>query len=116
MKPQVKIIQQQEEINNNPNIDSYEAEQLLRKYSPEQTFSTRIEEIPINNGLTFEEMVKQQQAKENSEKVKLEQQKHLPKPKTFDGQGGYDSQIKYESEDGISFKIEITTDMKIPKY
>lgn len=40
-----------------------------------------------------------------------------PKPTTFDGNRGYDSEVKYSSDDdtGFGFKIEITTDMKLPR-
>jgi len=40
-----------------------------------------------------------------------------PKPTTFDINNGYNSQVKYESDSdtGFEFKIEIVSDMNIPK-
>ena len=38
IRPEVRIIQDQEiEINNNPQVDNWEAEQLLRKYGYQDT-------------------------------------------------------------------------------
>ena len=45
-RPEVRIVQgQQEQINNNPNIDSWEAEQLLRKYGYQSDSNTSTPEI-----------------------------------------------------------------------
>jgi hypothetical protein len=117
-KPQIHIIQKQEiETNQNPNIDSWEAEQLLRKYGyqPQQA-STRPEEPQsIDNGLTFDQMVAQEEAKKRGEEMRRQQLLMGPKPITFDGQ--YDIETKYSSDDdtGFGFKIVIASDMKLPK-
>ena len=68
--------------------------------------------------ITFEQMVEQEEAKRKSEEERRRQQMYGPKPTTFDGRNGYDSEVKYTSDDdtGFGFKIEITSDMKIPKY
>lgn len=113
-KPEVKIIQNQEEqTNNSPNIDSWEAEQLMRKYNISNS------EIPIENknDLTFEEMVAQEEMRLKNEQIKREQQLRGPNPTTFDGKNGYYSETTYgtDSDTGFSFKIEITSDMNIPK-
>ncbi len=119
-RPQVRIIQSQEEHTQPANIDSWEAEQLLRKYGHQpQQFSTHQEpQQPVNNGLTFEEMVAQNEAKLREEEMRRQQRMYGPKPTTFDGRNGYDSEVKYTSDDdtGFGFKIEITSDMKIPRY
>jgi hypothetical protein len=41
-----------------------------------------------------------------------------PKPITFDGRGGYYSETKWDTDDesGLGFSVQITTDMKLPKY
>ncbi len=113
-KPEVKIIQAQEEQTNNvPNIDSWEAEQLKRKYNISNS------DIPIEkkNDLTFEEMVTQEEMRLKNEQIKRDQQLRGPKPTTFDGGNGYYSETTYstDSDSGFSFKIEITSDMNIPK-
>lgn len=118
-RPQVKIIQIQEEHTQPANIDSWEAEQLLRKYGhqPQQFSTTQPQQIE-QPGLTFEEMIAQNEVKLREEEMRRKQQMYGPKPTTFDGSRGYDSEVKYTSDDdtGFGFKIEITTDMKIPRY
>jgi hypothetical protein len=119
-RPEIRIIQNQEEQTQPANIDSWEAEQLLRKYGHQpQQFSTREEpQQPVDNGLTFEQMVAQEEARLKEEEMRRRAKINGPKPKTFDGSRGYDSEVKYSSDDdtGFGFKIEITTDMNIPKY
>ena len=62
-------------------------------------------------------MVAQEEAKKKAEQDRIKAQ-NGPKPITFEGQDGYESHTKYGSDDelGFGFKIEISTDMKIPKY
>jgi hypothetical protein len=119
-RPEVRIIQNQEEQTAPANIDSWEAEQLLRKYGHQpQQFSTREEpKVNTNNDLTFEEMVAQHEAQLREEEMRKIARMNGPKPMTFNGSRGYDSEVKYSSDEdtGFGFKIEITTDMKIPKY
>ena len=118
-RPIVKIIQSQEENTQPANIDSWEAEQLLRKYGHQpQQFSTQQSQPTQQPGLTFEEMVAQNEAKLKEEEMRRQQRMYGPRPTTFDGRNGYDSEVKYTSDDdtGFGFKIEITSDMKIPRY
>jgi hypothetical protein len=118
-RPQVRIIQSQEEHTQPANIDSWEAEQLLRKYGHQpQQFFTQQSQPTQQPGLTFEEMVAQNEAKLREEEMRRQQRMYGTKPTTFDGRNGYDSEVKYTSDDdtGFGFKIEITSDMKIPKY
>ena len=101
-------------------VTGSEAEELLRKYGygQNQRFSTHQETQPVQQpALTFEEMVKQEQEKRRvDEQRKLSKMKG-PQPITFNGNGGYESEVKYGSDDemGFGFRIEITTDMKLPK-
>jgi hypothetical protein len=118
MKPTVRIIQDQS-VESTREITGSEAEEILRRYghAPQQ-FSTRQEEPqqPVDNGLTFEQMVAQQEAKKRGEEMRRQQKLNGPKPITFQGTQ-YDTEVKYGSDDelGFGFKIEITTDMKLPK-
>lgn len=114
-RPQVKIIEDQK-VESEREVTGYEAEEILRKYGVDQQFSTRQEEQPIQPGLTMEEMVAQQEAKERNENMRR-QQMNGPKPITFQG-NQYDSEVKYGSDDelGFGFRIEIVTDMKLPKH
>lgn len=118
-RPEVRVVQNQQiETNDNPNIDSWEAEQLLRKYGYQSSSNnTNIPETNIDNGLSFEEMVAQEEMRLKNEKIKREQQIRGPKPISFDGRNGYYSETTYgsDSDSGFSFKIEVTSDMNIPK-
>ena len=119
-RPQVTLIEPQSEETKPANIPSWEAEQLLRKYGhqPEQ-FSTR-QETPqhVDNGLTLDQMIAQQESEERHNQMRRQQQMTGPKPVTFSGDRGYDSEVRYTSDDdsGFGFKIEITTDMQLPRY
>jgi hypothetical protein len=120
-RPEVRIVQgQEEQINNNPQIDSWEAEQLMRKYGYENaSYSTNepMSESKPMNELTFEEMIRQAEEQEIYDRLRSEQQMNGPKPISFDGRNGYHTQTTYEtdSDTGFGFKIQITSDMNIPK-
>ena len=119
-RPQARIVDAQH-VESEREVLGYEAEQLLRKYGyqPEQMSSIPQNQQPVEQpGLTFEEMVAQEEAKRRYEEERRRQQMYGPKPTTFDGRNGYDSEVKYASDDdtGFGFKIEITSDMKIPRY
>ena len=120
-RPEVRLIQgQQVETNENPNIDNWEAEQLLRKYGYQGTqYSTHQEpSASVDNGLTFEQMIAQEESRIKGEEMRRQQQMNGPKPISFDGSNGYHTETKYGSDDdsGYGFKIQITSDMPIPKY
>jgi hypothetical protein len=126
MRPEVRLIEPQSEQSAPANIPSWEAEQLLRKYGYDnQQFTNRPQQIQEpttvdpNVNLTFEEMIAQDEARqrEEAERQRLRQQQQIgPKPMTFNGQNGYESEVRYSSDDGFSFKVEITTDMQLPRY
>ncbi len=112
-KPEVKIIQSQEETTSPANIDSWEAEQLLRKYGYSNQSEIPATPAPIPNpdaNLTFEEMVARQEAKKREEEAGRRASRTNP-------QNDY-SEVKYSSDEdtGFSFRIEINSDMKLPKY
>lgn len=119
-RPEVRQIDPQH-IESEREVTGWEAEELLRKYGYDAThFSTRPVEHPQqnDNGLTFEEMVAQQEEKLRREEERRRQIQNGPRPSTFDGGRGYDAEVKYSSDEdtGFNFRIEITTDMNIPKY
>lgn len=116
-KPQVRQIQAQQ-VESEREITGEEAQELLRKYGYNKEFTTREESKPVTKGLTFEEMVAQEEAKRKREEELKRQKMYGPKPITFDGRNGYDSKTTYGSDEdtGLGFKIEISTDMKLPKY
>jgi hypothetical protein len=114
MRSEVRIIQSQSEESREVNIDSYEAEQLLRKYGCNQHVSGIKPNKNVNKDLTFEEWVEM-----NDKTLKEEElRRKIAKPNTFDSYSGYDSEVRYstDSDSGFSFRVEIKSDMKIPKY
>jgi hypothetical protein len=118
-RPQVRQVETQH-VESEREVTGWEAEELLRKYGYTEEYSTRIEQPkqePVNN-LTFEEMIAKEQAKRKMEEELKRQKMYAPKPITFDGRNGYDTKTTYGSDEdsGLSFKIEISTDMKLPKY
>lgn len=106
-KPQVKEVQASR-VESEREVIGYEAEELLRKYGYQSSHTSTIKEKP-ENSMSFEDMIKMEESKR---KQKMEQ-----KPATFNSDGYY-SETKYgtEPESGYGFKIEIKSDMKIPRY
>lgn len=116
-KPQVRQIENQR-IESEKEVTGWEAEELLKKYGYSQEYTTRISNNNVSaNNLSFEEMIASEEAKKKSEEIKRNQKINGIKPTTFDGSNGYDSNVKWQSdeESGFSFKIEIVTDMNLPK-
>ena len=118
-KPQARIIDQQH-VESEKEITGWEAEQLLRKYGhqPQQFSSIPEKTIDPIQEMTFEELMALQDKKEKEENLRILQKQKGPNPITFNGERGYDSEIRYSQDDdtGFGFKIEISTDMKIPRY
>ena len=118
-RPIARIIEPQQIDTTIKEVDGWEAEQLLRKYGHEpQQFSTREEIASVPQGLTFEEMVLQHENKMKADALRRQALNNGPKPITYNGQGGYDTEVKYssDSDSGFGFKIEITSDMPLPRY
>jgi|TARA_B110000483_G_C18045599_1_gene484356 hypothetical protein len=109
----VKIIEaQKEEVRE---VTGSEAEELLRKYGygqEDKQISTRLPDKKDTSKLTFEELIKLHEEEQSALKAKKENKN----PISFEAKNGYDKEIKNVSDDGFNFKVEITTDMKLPKY
>lgn len=105
-RPEIRIIEDQKEEIKEVEISQYEREMLLGKYG-------YINSQPIqpqnDNGLTFDEMIRIEEQKRKEHVAKL----NGPKPVTFDGD--YNSNVKYDSDDGFNYKISIVSNMEIPK-
>ena len=121
-RPQARVIDQQH-VESEREVTGWEAEELLRKYGyGSGQFSTREENVPHpqnpQNNLTFEQMLSIQEDQRMREEERRRQLRNGPKPTTFGGENGYDAEVKYGSDEdtGFNFRIEITTDMKLPKY
>jgi hypothetical protein len=116
-KPKVTFVQNQK-VESEREITGYEAEEILRKYGYQNpSYNSNNNSKDTNDNLTFEEMIMQQKAKENEEKIRIQNKLNGPKPITFNS-NNYESDVRYGSDDelGFGFKIEVTTDMKLPKY
>ena len=111
-RPEVRIIEPQSEESRPVEVSGWEAEQLLRKSTRPQV------QQPEQPGLTFDQMIAQEEASLKQEQLRKHQQMMAPKPVTFNGRNGYDSEVRYgaDSDSGFGFKIEIATDMNLPKY
>lgn len=118
-KPQIRQIEGQR-VELEREITGSEAEEILRKYGHHQTqFSTKpLEQKNDTADLTFEQMVELEEKKLKQQEEIKKSRLYGPKPATFDGRNGYDSEVKYGTDEdtGFGFRVEITTDMNLPKY
>ena len=113
-RPEVRIIQDQQEEIKPAQISQNEEEMLLAKYgyksnsniSPQQT---------SNNDLSFEEMIRLEEEKNRQRLQEQMLKANSPKPYTFDG--SYDSNTIYgtDTDSGYTFKVSVVSDMPIPK-
>jgi hypothetical protein len=118
-RPQARIIDQQH-VESEREITGWEAEQILRKYGQDTQQYSSIPQQPVDptQNMTFEELMALEDQKRRDEESKRQQRLNGPRPITFNGEKGYDSEVKYgqDEDTGFGFKIEISSDMKIPKY
>jgi hypothetical protein len=118
-RPQARIIDQQH-VESEREITGWEAEQILRKYGHEPQHHSSIPQQPVDptQNMTFEELLALEEQKRKNEESKRRQMLNGPKPITFNGHSGYDSEVRYSQDEdtGFGFKIEISSDMKLPKY
>ena len=115
IRPEVRVVQPQQEDVRDAQIDSWEAEQLLRKYG----YNTQSQPQPNpNQNLTFEEMIAQEDTRMRQERINAQQRANAPRPISFDGSNGYHTETRYGSDEdsGYGFKVQITSDMPLPKY
>lgn len=107
MRPEVRIVQQQTEEIKPVQISRSEEEALLAKYGFKTPQTNYNQPSKPKNNLTFEDMVKQQEA----ELAAQRQKRMSPKPTTFSSNDYY-SDEKWGSDDGLNFKVTIVSDMK----
>lgn len=116
MKPEVRIIEPQQEEIKPATISQNEKEMLLFKYGYKNEYvePSAPQSAPKNN-YTFEELCKMEEDKINNENLRRKQKAMGAKPTSFDG--GYDSETHYgtDSDSGFTFKVTIVSDMPIPK-
>lgn len=113
-RPQVRQIEYQQVVSTRE-ITGLEAEEILSRYSNNLTLSG---DWTNPDPLTFEEMIAAEELKLSRERKVQYENLSGPKPATFCGQNGYQSDVKFGKDEdlGFAYKIEITTDMNLPKY
>lgn len=112
-RPEVRIVIPQSEEIKPANISKSEEEALLAKYgygAPNSYSNFKQVEEPVQNPLTFEEMVLREEQKKKDEEMRRLHEEKGPKPITFNGE--YKSETKYGETDGFSFKINVVTNIK----
>ena len=108
-RPIINFIEDQKIEDTSSNVSSWEAEQLLRKYGFDKQTS-QPEPIQEQNGLTFEEILYQEEIKRKEGKIRIKQ-------RSEDNRRDH-NEVKFSSDEdtGFVFKVEIHSDMKLPRY
>jgi len=116
-KPEVRIIQAQSEEVNPTEVNNSEAEYLLYKYGFKKEINQPTTIIPPNPSanLTFDQMVEMQNQREKQELIKRQQ--YQQQKKVNDGlyRDTKWRNMDIDGADSFGIKIEIVSDMKIPK-
>ena len=124
IKPEVRIVEPQQEEIKPADISQSEREMLLAKYgyrTPiQQTYTEPQPTVDPNTELTFEEMCRREEKQLSEEKARRQQQQQQqqrgPKPITFGGSNYYSNEnYGSDSDSGLSFKVTVVSDMPIPK-
>lgn len=121
-RPEVRIIQNQEVESHEKEVSQSEMNELLAKYGYSSGYTGDRNQQPVNpnQNLTFEEMMAREEQKENQRLERERQLRNGPKPVSFDPNNiGY-SETKYSSMEvddwnSLGIKVEIVSDMKIPR-
>jgi hypothetical protein len=117
-RAEIRIIDGQSEEKIEPNISSWEQEQLLRKYgysTTTQPTNHSVTKSDPNGEMSYEELCRIEDQRIERERQERQRKMYGPKPTSFDG--NYDSNTSYsgDPDSGFSFRVDIVSDMKIPK-
>ncbi len=113
-RPEVRIIQDQQEEIKPADISQNERDMILAKYGY-TTPQTNYLEQPVDSGLTFEEMIRQEELKNQQRLQEQFKKANGPKPYTFGGNYDTDTIYGTDGDSGFTFKVNIVSDMPIPK-
>jgi hypothetical protein len=110
-------------ISDTREVTGQEAEELLRKYGygSENTFMSSLEtegkKKNKNSGLTFDEMIEENRKKREKELMRAKRNRGEGPIGFNPGENGYESMTKWETDNelGVTFKIEINSDMRLPR-
>ena len=108
----IRIIEDQQEEIKPADISQTEKEMLLAKYGYKNTLPESDVQNSTSN-LTFEEMCRLEENKLKSEQYERNKKMYGPKPITFDNSNYYSNE-NYETNDGVTFKVSIVSDMPLP--
>lgn len=110
MRAEVRVIQDQEVEIKEAEISQTEKEMLLSKYGYKSSDISQYIDTP--NELTFEEMCQIEENKRKREQQEKIQRMNGPKPITFDNSNYYSNE-NFETDEGITFKISVVSDMPL---
>lgn len=112
-RPEIRIIQDQQEEIKPADISQNEMDMLLAKYGYQS--QTNFHEPVQDSSLSFEEMIRQEELKNQQRNYEQIMKAKSQKPYTFGGD--YDSETIYgtDGDTGFTFKVNIVSDMPIPK-
>jgi hypothetical protein len=114
-KPQVKIVEFQQEETKDTYVPDYEKNNLLAKYGYKVEDFIQNQPNNPNSNLTFEEMIALEEAKLKEQTQINMHKRNTPRPYSFD-QVNY-SESKYSSIDldgtNLGFEVRIMSDMPI---
>ena len=112
-RPQVRVVEpQSEEIKPGSDISRTEEEMLLQKYGYGNQ-QRPIQQHDPKQDMTFEELCRIEEQKVKEENRRRDQKMRGPKPITFGGE--YDSDTTFSQDEGATFKVNIVSDMDLPK-
>ena len=113
-RPEVRIVQDQQEEIKPADISQNEAEMLLAKYGYKNN-PQPYQEPTFNptRDLPYEEMCRLEDEKLRQQLHEQMMKANGPKPYTFGG--NYDADTIYGTDDGFTFKVNIVSDMPLPK-
>ena len=115
-KPEVRIVQDQQEEIKPADISQNERDMLLAKYGfKSQPSYTEPQPVDPNAGLSFEEMCRREEQRLADERARKYQQMMGPKPVTFSGNYYSNEDYGTEADSGFTFKVSVVSDMPIPK-
>lgn len=116
IRPEIRIIDNQQTSTTSVEVSGYEAENLLAKYGYKTNNHPNLTPVNPSQNLTFEEMVRKQE--DEQRRIEEDRMRRLSGPKavTFDdNRVGY-SETKWSSMDingnNLGIKVQIVTDMK----
>ena len=114
-RPEVRIIQDQQEEIKPADISQNERDMLLAKYGFKSQPTYTEPQPQQDNGMSFEEMCMREEQRLADERARKYQQMMGPKPVTFGGNYYSNEQYGTEPDSGFTFKVSVVSDMPIPK-